>query len=425
MNHSPADPSRPVVAPGRPIVAIAHAGQVGESPAAYTDASLNVIRRLTAEVVSLATDLPAMVRGKTVLVKPNLVRPNPKNPFAVVTDERVLFALVELLKDAGAREIWIGDNPGYGLPLAEALAQLGDFKARLAGYGARLRFFDEEEKVVVDNPEATIFSPMILPKSLLDAEVYINLPKMKTHMHALVTLGIKNQYGLILDDQRMFFHRNDLHVKMVDILYKVRPHLTLVDGIIAAQGQAPLSGSVVPDMNTLVAGEDIVAVDTVATSVMGIHPMEVAMLRLCRQEGLGETDVDRIEIRGQRIDAVRRQFTRPIISPQGAYDEVQCIEGGACNGCLSALRHSLDKLAGEGALAGNPIQSVYVGKPMPDMVNLKKLRGPLWCFGSCAADLIFSQAERKPLARFIPGCPPHILEFYKAYKQLMAEDAQS
>ncbi|MCA1944030.1 MAG: DUF362 domain-containing protein, partial [Desulfovibrio sp.] len=168
MNHSPADPGRPVAALGRPIVAIAHAGQVGESPAAYTDASLNVIRRLTTEVVSLATDLPAMVRGKTVLVKPNLVRPNPKNPFAVVTDERVLFALVELLKDAGAREIWIGDNPGYGLPLAEALAQLGDFKARLAGYGTRLRFFDEEEKVVVDNPEATIFSPMILPKSLLD-----------------------------------------------------------------------------------------------------------------------------------------------------------------------------------------------------------------------------------------------------------------
>ncbi len=404
-----------------PVVAIAKAEHVGESPAAYTDASLKTIKDLTAEVLSLATDLPALVGGKTVLIKPNLVRPNPKNPYAVVTDERVLFALVELLKDAGARELWIGDNPGYGLPLSEALAQLGDFKQRLAGYGARLRFFDEEEKVAVENPEATLFDRMVLPKSLLDAEVYINLPKMKTHMHALVTLGIKNQYGLILDDQRMFFHRNDLHVKITDILRKVRPQLTLVDGVIAAQGQAPLSGSVVPDMNTLIAGEDVVAVDTVATSCMGIHPMEVAMLRLCRQEGLGETDVNNIDIRGKAIAEVLRPFTRPVISPQGAYDEIQCIEGGACYGCLSALRHSLDKLASEGLLEGNPIQTVYVGKPMPDMVNLKQTRGPLWCFGGCAAELIFSHTDRKPLGRFIPGCPPHILEFYKAYKSQVVE----
>lgn len=400
----------------RPRVAVV-SRPVPESPAEFTSKSLDMVAGLVAEAVEACCDLPALARGRKVLVKPNLVRPNPRNPCSVVTDERVILGMVRLLRDAGAARVAVGDNPGYGLPLADALGCMADFKRRLAASGGELIFFDQEPPVVVDNPEASLFDSIALPRAFVEAECYVNLPKMKTHVHTLVTLGIKNQYGLVLDDQRMFCHRNDLNVKIVDILRVARPDLTLIDGLWAVQGQAPLSGSAVPDMNVLVAGTDVCAVDTVAADLMGIDAGEVAMLRLARQEGLGETDLAAIEVVGADPDALRRHFARPVISSMGAYDAVRVIEGGACSGCLSALRHALDKLGSEGLLEGREPVTLYVGLPMPEMRNIRNVRGGLWCFGACAAPLVFNAHQCGPLAEFVPGCPPHILDFYKAYRK--------
>ncbi len=395
----------------------------GESPGAYTAKSLDRIRALLDRTIAHAADLSALVRGGTVLVKPNLVRPDPNNPHAIITDERALVALIGLLRDAGAKRVRVGDNPGYGLSLQDALGNMDAFTAAVRRAGAEIVHFDLEEKIEIPIPDAFVFERMRAPKAVMEADVYINLPKMKTHMHTLVTLGIKNQYGLVLDDQRMFCHRNDISPKIVDILRVIRPHLTVVDALAAVQGQAPLSGSLIPDMNVIAAGTDVAAVDALCCALMGIGPMEVDMLRLARQEGLGVTDLADIEVRGDRIEDCARRFTRPVVSPMGAYPEVRCLEGGACRGCLSALRHSLDKLAAEGLLTGREPISVYLGKPMPESPLPRNERGERWRFGACAADLVFDHGAPRPQALFIPGCPPHILEFHKAYKKRYCEKA--
>lgn len=398
----------------RAAVGLAHAERVPGSPRSFTQKDLAATRELILAALTPVVDLPALARGRKVLVKPNLVRPDPLNPLAIVTDLRVILAVVGLLREAGAAEVAVGDNPGYGLSLSEALCRLDDFTALVETAGGRVVCFDLEDPVVLANPGALVFDPVALPRAAVEAELLVNLPKMKTHVHTLVTLGIKNLYGLVLDDQRMFCHRNDISAKVVDMLRLVRPGLTILDAIVAVQGQAPLSGSVVPDMNAILAGTDVAAVDAVGCLCMGIEPDEVAMLRLVRQEGLGVVDPAEIAVFGPPIEAVARRFRRPVIGCMGAYPQVRCLEGGACRGCLSALRHSLDKLASEGRLSGQAPVEVYLGKPMPDM---RHIRGDadLWCFGSCAADLVFDHARRRPKAAFIPGCPPHILEFYKAY----------
>jgi len=399
------------------VVGLGHDPGIDEHPDAYTEKSLGAITRLLEATIGHCCDFSAMCRGESVFIKPNLVRPNPKNPLGVVTDERVLLALVGLARDAGAKKVLVGDNPGYGLPLSEALAQMGDFRDKLSLVGAELAFFDEGEKVELPIAGAFVFEKMLAPKAVLDSGVYINLPKMKTHVHALVTLGVKNQYGLVLDDQRMFCHRNDISAKIVDILRIIKPDLTVVDGVIAVQGQAPLAGSLVPDMNVIAAGTDVAAVDAVCCELMSIEPDEVAALRLIRQEGLGVVDLHDIEVRGAKIADAARRFKRPVIGCMGAYKEVRCIEGGVCQGCLSALRHSLDKLQAEGLFEGQAPVSVYVGNPMPEAPNPGNEIGDRWRFGNCAVDLVFDHCKRRPSAEFIPGCPPHILEFYKAYKQ--------
>jgi len=406
----------------RPIVGLGQDPHIKGAPGRHDQESQDRVRQLLEQTIAHATDLSALVRGKSVLLKPNLVRPSCHNPYAIVTDERVLLAMIGLVKDAGAREVWVGDNPGWGLPLKTALAQTGEVRNNIERMGAKVRFFDHEPSVTVDNPDATLFDPITLPTAVTEAECYINLPKMKTHMLALVTLGIKNQYGLILDEQRMHFHRNDISTKVVDILRVIKPHLTVIDGIMAVQGQAPLSGSVVPDMNTIIAGTDVVATDAVACDVMGIDPMEATMLRLANAEGLGCAELDHIEVRGDDPALIQRRFKRPVLSVVGAYPQIHAIEGGACHGCLSGLRHALDKLHCEGKLKGKKPVTVYLGVPMPDFENVKNVRGDHWCFGNCAVPLVYDQRHHGHSARFVPGCPPHILDFYTAYLKAYDEE---
>ena len=112
------------------------------------------------------------------------------------------------------------------------------------------------------------------------------------------------------------------------------------------------------------------------------------------------------------------RFIRPVLSSMGAYPAVRVVEGGACQGCQSALRHALDKLAAEDGFAAGTPHTVYLGVPLPQAVNLRNVPGQLWCFGACAAPLAFDVRRPGNVARFVAGCPPHILDFYKAYKSV-------
>ncbi|MDI6783087.1 MAG: DUF362 domain-containing protein [bacterium] len=396
----------------QPIVGIAYRKVVPENPAKFSKKSLATLQLMLDEAIGYSVNLQKLVKNKRVLIKPNLVRPNPKVLPAITTDVRVILGFVQLLRDSGAGEIGVGENPGYKLSAREAFALAG-LAQLLPKYGAKPVYLDEEPAVRKKIPDALVMNEMDLPKAVLDAEVVINLPKMKTHMHTLVTLGIKNLHGLLYDYERLLFHRNDVSMKVVDILRAVRPQLTVIDGIMAMEGQAPLSGHTIPDMNTLIAGTDPVAVDAVGCAVMGIDPEEVATNRIAAQEGLGCSDLNQIKVKGTAIHTVKRNFKRPVISSVGVFKNVTVIEGGACNGCLSALRHTLDKLHHEQKLDRMTPFTVYVGIPMPNVTNLNKWTGAIWLFGNCTVGLVTQENIRNANPNVVLGCAPHIFDLYK------------
>lgn len=395
------------------IVGIAHRSAVPENPAKYSEKSLSIIQAMLNEVIGYSVNLTNLVKHKTVFIKPNLVRPNPRELPAITTDVRVILGLVRLLRDAGAKTIQVGENPGYKLSAREAFALAGLDKS-LPKYSAKPIYLDEEPAIRKRIPDANVMGEMDLPKPVLDADVFINLPKMKTHMHTLVTLGIKNLHGLLYDYERLIFHRNDVGAKVVDILRAVRPHLTIVDGIMAMEGQAPLSGRTISGMNTLIAGTDPVAVDTIGCVVMGIAPDEVATNRIAAQAGLGCSALTRIKIKGTPIIKIQRHFKRPIISSVGVFKNIMVIEGGACNGCLSALRHTLDKLHHEKKLDAMTPITVYVGIPMPNISNINKWSGDVWLFGNCAVNYFAQENIRNAKPNVVLGCAPHIFDLYKS-----------
>jgi len=382
---------------------------IPESPGKFSDKSIECIESLLERTLSLILDFPSMIKGKSVFIKPNLVRPTLTVLPAITTDPRVVLALTRLTIKSGAEKVMVGDIPGYKVNSRDAL-KLSNLTENIEALGAIPFFLDEDEIIEIPNPKGTVLKKLKLPSSVMKADVFINVPKLKTHMHTMVSLGIKNLHGLILDEQRLMYHRQDINHKVVDILHAILPHITIIDGIWALEGQAPLHGNAVKDFNTIIAGENINAVDAVGTYLMGIEPDEIATCRIAARQGFGSYQIDDIQIEGNDIDLIRMYFKRPVLSSAGVFENVNAIEGGVCSGCLSALRHSLDRLEFEGKLEKLPPITVYTGIPMPNTTSLDSWEGDLFCLGNCASTLVLKQDHLGKPAAFVPGCAPHVLD---------------
>ncbi|MCP8320063.1 MAG: DUF362 domain-containing protein [archaeon] len=382
------------------------------SPLDFSRASLDSVTNLVREVVYNSCDFKNLVSGKNVLIKPNLVRPIANNP-CTITDPRVIYSIALLTFEAGAAKVTIGDKPGWKLS-ARSVFEAIKIKEILKDLDVQICYFDEDECIEIDLPEARVFNKIRVPRTVVESDVLINVPKLKTHMQTTVSLGIKNLYGLILDDQRLLYHRNDLNYKLVDILRLKTPSLTVIDGIWPMEGQSPHYGEAVKDFNVIVAGTDVVAVDAVACLIMDIDPFEVDKIRIAHMEGLGCGDLSSIRIIGKEISEIRRRFKRACISSAGVYPNVLCIEAGACLGCLSSVRHSLDRLSYERKIENLKPITIYVGKPMPGSSPIARYEGDLWFFGNCACELLYNQRTGMKQGGFVPGCPPYISDLYEA-----------
>ncbi len=392
------------------IVHISHRDYIGESPLEFSGASLRIIEEMTREALA-PFDIENLVRSKRVFIKPNLVRPDYRFNPAVSTDPRMIIALGRVIKAAGADYVAVGDNPGKGLSFKDIHRNIPGRDLWEAS-GINPYFYGGAPSIEVELPGAALFTRMLIPSDLLDFEMFVNLPKLKMHMHVGASLGIKNLYGLLLDQQRMSFHREDVSRKLVEILSRFTPDLTVVDGIWALEGQAPICGEPVDDFNVVAVGKNPVAVDAVAAKIMGVAPVELAAVRLAGQMGLGPACLKEIDLRGAPLDEIRRTLKRPIVSSAGAYANCDVFELGACVGCMSSLRHALDRLHYGGELERLPVNTFVLGIPGPHYQTLKAWEGDLWLIGDCPQEA-YGEADK---IKRVPGCPPHFLEIMQELK---------
>jgi len=404
-----------------PVVSIAHSNNLHGSPLDLDEQSLMSVFNLTKKAVDKCCNLDKLVKDKTVMLKPNFVRSITKDIFAT-TDLRLVYSVAKMTIDAKAKKVMIGDKPGWKKTSRTVFNELGIERITKL-LDVEICYFDEETLVPITAPNANIFSEALIPKSLAESEVLINLPKVKTHMHTIVSLGIKNMHGIILDDQRLISHRNDLSYKLVDILKVKKPSLTVSDCIWPMEGQGPLNGQTLKDINVVLSGTDIVAVDAVTSLVMGIDPSEIDTIRIAQSQGIGCADISKIKVVGSKIEAVRRYFKRPWLSSAGVYPNVLSIERGVCTGCLSCVRHSLDRLAFEKTIDRIGKITVCSGRHALDEEKLLPFENDIWLLGDCACEESVKKSSGKKIHK-VTGCPPHIYEFYNALvaKYLKSEE---
>lgn len=381
------------------------------------------IKAAVAKAVELSIgSLDAIIKeGQTVLIKPNLAFQAPPESFAVV-DPRTVEAVVAYVKEnSKAAKVVVGDNPSLGMHVGRAkpaFEAAGMEEAARLGGADEVIYFDETEVVPFDIPGAKIFKNAAVFKPFLDADVVINLPKMKVHLAGTVTLGLKNWNGIIPNvhpsDQQQGAHRIDLGQKMAD-LYRIRKaDLTIIDGIIGMEGQGPHAGSPI-EMNLIIAGQDTVAVDAVTATIMGFQPMEIPAVRCAGTDGLGELDLSKMEIVGEKVEDVMKHFKRPNDNPMGMYKGLTCVFQQTCGGCYVNVRGALDSFALSGIdlqdfLAKNG-EVVVVAGGVPDFDPQTCKGKNLFVCGDCwklfpSKPKIEEAAKVAKTVTYYPGCAP-------------------
>ncbi len=247
--------------------------------------------------------LGAFVRpGQRVLLKPNLLM-DATPEQAVTTHPEIVRAVLRAVRAAGGVPL-VGDSPADVTDLDRVWEHSG-LAAVCAAEGAERVGFESGGSATFTRHGRT-FS---IARAVLDADVVINLPKVKTHVLTRLTCGVKNLYGTVPGFQKTTLHKlhhipADFGGLLADILGVVRPALTIADGVVGMQGDGPSAGTPAA-LGFLAASSDPVALDTIVCRLLGIDPAGVAHLTAAVALGLGTNRIEAIELKGPALDALR------------------------------------------------------------------------------------------------------------------------
>ncbi|MDF1592761.1 MAG: DUF362 domain-containing protein [Desulfobacterales bacterium] len=259
---------------------------------------------------------PVDVRGKRVAVKMNALKACDPDRHAMVTHYRLLQAVIAKLETLNPAAITVGDSVGtesYGN--SEYVFRNSRLKEAAGPY---YRNFNQNLTVVeLDKP---FKRKVAVLKDVLDADVYISVPKMKTHGLTMISGAIKNNYGLLTGGQKAWYHyhcvKPEKFAEIVIEMFRLRPpDLVIMDAILAMEGYGPAS----PEtrwVNKVLASDDAAALDRVEAHIVGFNLEDVPYLCLARDLSLGETEMDRISVIG-RADVIA-EYHRPT-PPESSY----------------------------------------------------------------------------------------------------------
>lgn len=240
-----------------------------------------------------------------VLIKVNFITTKTWDTGAT-TDPLVVEAIFQRLQDLPL-EVIVVESDATTTNATKAFHATGMAKMCERNGIKWINLRHEKDRVALPIPNGAALKKIVVPRIVAESGI-VSAAKMKTHIDTGVTLGMKNLFGLLPDKFKGKYHIKDMHKVVADINTVIKPHLTVVDGFVAMEGRGPVRGTPV-QMETIVAGSDVVAVDATTSRLMGINPHEIDHIMMAHERGLGE--IDSVEILGDGIEAVKRDFKRP------------------------------------------------------------------------------------------------------------------
>jgi len=258
--------------------------------------------------IDLLGGIAAFVKpGQRVLLKPNLLRPASQDR-GVSTHPTVVAAVAKLAIEAGAYPIIVESSGG---PYTPSLLKLTYRKTGMLWAaevsGAELNF--NVESVQVPHPDGKVLRRLDLVKPVTEVDAVINLPKLKTHNLTTLTVAVKNLFGLVPGLLKMSYHAKLQNAArfsqgLNDIATYIKPALTIVDAVIAMEGNGP-SGGDLRHLGVIVAGLDPFAVDVACAALVGFDPLDVLTTRMAAKDGLTTGRLEDVHLVGDPLDSLR------------------------------------------------------------------------------------------------------------------------
>jgi uncharacterized protein (DUF362 family)/Pyruvate/2-oxoacid:ferredoxin oxidoreductase delta subunit len=270
-----------------------------------------VIREKMVEAMNLIGLEPGIFAGKRVVIKPNLLSASAPEK-SVVTHPEFFRAALRMVRDGGGTPI-LCESPGFQ-PLGKVMKK--------AGYDR----IAEEEGCEIADPRATgilfyngpcRFKRFEISSAVFGADLILNLPKFKTHGLTYITGAVKNLFGLIYGLNKSQWHLKarskeefsgfllDYYSALLRGFEKPKVFIHVMDAVVGMEGEGPGAAGTPKKIGAIVAGQDAVAVDAVATRVVGLRLKEALTVTLGEKRGLGTGDVERIDLLGARLDELQ------------------------------------------------------------------------------------------------------------------------
>jgi uncharacterized protein (DUF362 family)/Pyruvate/2-oxoacid:ferredoxin oxidoreductase delta subunit len=258
-------------------------------------------RRCVEAALSAALgDKAGAIRGKRVLLKPNLAIAFPPER-AATTHPEIVGAAIDCLRGLGA-EVAVGDSPAGAVRGVKRIWEASGIASVCQARGASLVNFEAGGWVECSASGRTYR----IAKAVFDFDHLVNLPKLKTHVLTLVTAAVKNMFGCVPGLDKSRFHLCNprpaaMSIILVDVFSIAAPLVSLVDAVDAMEGNGPSSGRA-RHLGFIAAGADAVALDAVLAHLVGLDPMKVPTTREAWKRGLGEGRLERIDLEGDPAD---------------------------------------------------------------------------------------------------------------------------
>ncbi len=267
----------------------------------------NVLRPVVLEILN-STCGDIIHKKSRVIIKPNLLAPAPPEQ-AIVTHPLIIKAVAEYVLDKGAVP-QISDSPAVG-SFQKILKESGITEA-LAGLNVVYKEFRESAVIDIGEP----FKKIEIAEDAVSGDILINLAKLKTHTQMLLTLGVKNLFGCIVGMKKPEWHfragvdREKFAALLVKNFQAVRPAVTIIDGILAMEGQGPGRSGTPRELGVILGSSDTVAGDIVVCRMLGLEPHSLLTNKIAQEVNLYP---EKITIDGELPEI--KNFKLPEITP--------------------------------------------------------------------------------------------------------------
>lgn len=305
-----------------------------------------------AKAIDLLGGIRKFIRtDATVLLKPNLLSAHEPEK-GVTTHPAVVIAVAKQIKKVVGK-CFLGDGPADQRFNMKKLWQITGMQYASDTAGIELVNFETSGVITKRGGNGRELN---IAKPIIESDSVVNLPKLKTHGLTIITGAVKNLFGAIPGYGKAEWHKKMPHDYLisevfVDLLQIIKPRLHIMDSVISMEGEGPGVTGSLRKVGLILASDDGVALDAVATALIGLNPTQIATTRIGASRKLGEANLARIDILGEQLQnitisdfklptsTVRQKIPVPILRVAGKLVWVRPkINPSACTHCGLCIR---------------------------------------------------------------------------------------